>query len=87
MLIESIEIIESQLNEVDKKIEESAKKLNSPIFSISDIGIYTGMCILSDNGDINALILPKISLAFLAWLLVYSVHITNMQVQSHFQQV
>ena len=48
-----IEFIERQLNNVDKKIEESAKKLNSPIFSISGIGIYTRICILSGTGDIR----------------------------------
>lgn len=53
MLIESIELIESQLQCVDKKIEESAFQLNSPITSIPGIGIYTGMCILSEIGDIN----------------------------------
>lgn len=53
MLIESIELIERQLNDVDKKIEESARKLNSPIFSIPGIGTYTGMCILSEIGDIK----------------------------------
>lgn len=53
MLIESIELIENQLQCVDKKIGESAVQLNSPITSIPGIGIYTGMCILSEIGDIN----------------------------------
>ncbi|MEG0658895.1 IS110 family transposase [Anaerorhabdus sp.] len=53
MLIESIELIEKQLDSVDKKIEESAVQLNSPITTIPGIGIYTGMCILSEIGDIN----------------------------------
>lgn len=45
--------IERLLKDVDKKIEESAKKLNSPIFSIPGIRFYTGMCILSEIGDIH----------------------------------
>ena len=53
MLIESIKLIENQLNDVNKKIEESAKKLNSSIFSIPSIGIYTGVCILSEIGNIQ----------------------------------
>ncbi|MEG1168793.1 MAG: IS110 family transposase, partial [Erysipelotrichaceae bacterium] len=32
---------------------ESAVQLNSPITTIPGIGIYTGMCILSEIGDIN----------------------------------
>ena len=38
---------------VDKKIEELVAKLDSPIFSIPGIGIYTGMSILSEIGDIH----------------------------------
>lgn len=51
--IESIELIENQLNDVDKKIEESAKKPNSSIFSIPSIGIHTRMCILIEIGNIQ----------------------------------
>lgn len=53
MLIETIELVKTQLKEVDKKIEEIAVKLNSPIFSIPGIGTYTGMTILSEIGDID----------------------------------
>ena len=52
-LIENIELSTSQLKTVDKKIEELAAKLDSPIFSIPGIGIYTRMSILSEIGDIN----------------------------------
>ena len=52
-LISSIELIISQLDEVDKKIEELADNSKSPIFTISGIGAITGMSILSEIGDIN----------------------------------
>ncbi|MFR1174407.1 MAG: hypothetical protein ACLSEA_12950 [Thomasclavelia ramosa] len=39
MLIENIELLTSQLKTVDKKTEELAAKLDSPIFSIPGIGI------------------------------------------------
>lgn len=53
MLIESIELVNSQLEMVDKKIEDLALTLNSPIFSIPGIGFYTEMTILSEIGDIH----------------------------------
>ena len=53
MLIENIELLASQLKTVDKKIEELAIKLDSPIFSIPGIGIYSGMSILSEIGNIH----------------------------------
>ena len=53
MLIENIELLTSQLKTVDKKIEELDAKLDSLIFSIPGIGIYTGMSILSEIGDIH----------------------------------
>lgn len=53
MLIESIELIEAHLAVVDKKIEELATTLNSPIFTIPGIGTYSGMSILSEIGDID----------------------------------
>ncbi len=52
-LIASIELIDSQLNAVDKKIEELALKTNSPITSIPGIASITGMSILSEIGDIS----------------------------------
>lgn len=53
MLMESIQLVNSQLEIVDKKIEDLASTLNSPIFSIPGIGFYTGMTILSEIGDIH----------------------------------
>jgi len=53
MLIDNIELLTSQLKTVDKKIEELAAKLDSPIFSIPGIGIYSGMSILGEIGDIH----------------------------------
>lgn len=53
MLIENIELLASQLKTVDKKIEELAAKPDSPIFSVPGIGIYSGMSILSETGDIH----------------------------------
>ena len=53
MLIENIELLTSQLKTIDKKIEELDAKLDSLIFSIPGIGIYTGMSILSEIGDIH----------------------------------
>ncbi len=52
-LIQNIDRIIDQKEEVDKKIEELASELNSPIFSIPGIGIYSGLAILSEIGDIN----------------------------------
>lgn len=46
-------LIEIQLKDVNNKIEESAKKLNSPIFFIPGIGFYTEICILSEINDIH----------------------------------
>ena len=52
-LIILIETIEKQIKEIDKKIEELSTDLNSPITSIPGIGIFSGMSILSEYGDIN----------------------------------
>ncbi|MCB7558396.1 transposase, partial [Tyzzerella nexilis] len=43
-----------QLKTIDKKIEELDAKLDSLIFSIPGIGIYTGMSILSEIGDFHS---------------------------------
>ena len=50
-LIAQIELITSQLSEMDKKIEDFALSSNSPIFSISGISI-SGTSILSQIADI-----------------------------------
>lgn len=52
-LIASIELLMDQLDIVDKKIEELAHTLNSPIFTIPGIGWITGMSILCELGPID----------------------------------
>lgn len=53
-LIQSIELLMAQLEEVDNKIEELARPLNSPIFTIPGIGFITGMSILCELGSIDS---------------------------------
>ena len=52
-LIGIIELIEEQLSDYKKKIEELATTLNSPIFTIPGIGYITGLSILSEINDIK----------------------------------
>lgn len=52
-LVASIELLSEQLDVVDKKIEELARQLNSPIFTIPGIGFITGMSILCELGPID----------------------------------
>ena len=52
-LIASIELLMDQLDIVDRKIEELARTLNSPIFTIPGIGWITGMSILCELGPID----------------------------------
>lgn len=52
-LVTSIELLMNQLHEVDIKIEELARSLNSPIFTIPGIGLITGMSILCELGPID----------------------------------
>lgn len=52
-LIASIQLLMDQLDVVDKKIEELARQLNSPIFTIPGIGWITGMSILCELGPID----------------------------------
>lgn len=51
-LISQIELINAQLDEIDKKIEEFSVKTNSPIISIPGISHFSGTSILSELGDI-----------------------------------
>ena len=51
-LVCQIEMIEEQLSEIDKKIEEFSLKNNSPILSIPGISHFSGTSILSELGDI-----------------------------------
>lgn len=52
-LIEIIEILDRQINEIDKKIEEFALKNNSPILSIPGISYFSGISILAELGDLH----------------------------------
>lgn len=53
-----------QLDEVDKKIEELAHRLNSPIFTIPSIGFITGMSILCELGSIDNFSSPSKVIAY-----------------------
>ena len=52
-LIGIIELIEEQIKEIDKKIEEFSLQTNSPILSIPGISHFSGTSILSELGDIG----------------------------------
>lgn len=52
-LIAIIQAREEQISILDKKIEEFARQLNSPILSIPGISHITGMTILAEIGDIT----------------------------------
>lgn len=52
-LLKKIEVLQEQLAEIDKKIEELSQSLNSPIFSIPGIGAITGVTLLGECGDIS----------------------------------
>lgn len=51
-LISQIELIHSQINEIDKKIEEFSIQNNSPILSVPGISHFSGTSILAELGDI-----------------------------------
>ena len=51
-LIGMIELIDEQLEEIDKKIEEFSVQTNSPILSIPGISHFSGTSILAELGDI-----------------------------------
>ena len=51
-LVCQIELLEQQLFEIDKKIEEFSLQNNSPILSIPGISHFSGTSILSELGDI-----------------------------------
>lgn len=63
-LINQIELIESQINEIDKKIEEYSKQLNSPISSVKGIGTFGTVSILSEYGDILNFTTPDKMISF-----------------------
>ena len=52
-LVNQIELINEQIAETDKKIEESSVKNNSPILSIPGISHFSGTSILAELGDIS----------------------------------
>lgn len=51
-LVSQIELLEEQLLEIDKKIEEFSRQNNSPILSIPGISHFSGTSILAELGDI-----------------------------------
>ena len=52
-LISQIELINEQLDEINKKIEEFSCQNDSPILSIPGISHFSGTSILTELGDIN----------------------------------
>ena len=48
-----IELINEQLDEIDKKIEEFSRQTNSPILTIPGISHFSGTSILAEFGNIN----------------------------------
>lgn len=52
-LIDQIELIQKQIDEVDKKIEEFSTTTNSPIITIPGISDFSGTSILAELGDIH----------------------------------
>ena len=52
-LIDIIELINVQISEVDKKIEEFSVQNNSPILTIPGISHFSGTSILAELGDLR----------------------------------
>ena len=52
-LVSQIELLEEQLSEIDKKIEEFSVQNNSPILTIPGISHFSGTSILAELGDIG----------------------------------
>ena len=52
-LVCQIELINEQIDEIDKKIEEFSIQNNSPIISIPGIAHFSGTSIIAELGDIN----------------------------------
>lgn len=63
-LITTIELVSSQIDEIDIKIEELALQLHSPIFTIPGIGLITGFSILCEIQDISLFASSKKLIAF-----------------------
>ena len=51
-LVSQIELLEQQISEIDKKIEEFSLQNNSPILSIPGISHFSGTSILAELGDV-----------------------------------
>lgn len=51
-LIAQIELIQKQISEIDKKIEEFSLQMNSPILTIPGISHFSGTSILAEIGEI-----------------------------------
>ena len=62
--ISIIQFIQEQLNDVEKRIKEILKEINSPILSIPGISFKTAGSILAEIGDISRFDSPSKLLAF-----------------------
>lgn len=52
-LVDQIQLIEKQIKEIDKKIEEHSTSVDSPILSIPGISHFSGTSILAEIGNID----------------------------------
>lgn len=64
MTIELIELLESQINDIEKQVSDFIKKSDNVIISIPGIGDMTAAIIISEIGDINRFNNPGQVLAF-----------------------
>lgn len=64
MTIELIELLESQINDIEKQVSNFIKKSDNVIISIPGIGDMTAAIIISEIGDINRFNNPGQVLAF-----------------------
>lgn len=64
MTIELIELLESQINDIEKQVSDFIKKSDNVITSIPGIGDMTAAIIISEIGDINRFNNPGQVLAF-----------------------
>ena len=64
MTIDLIELLESQINDIEKQVSEFIKKSDNVITSIPGIGDMTAAIIISEIGDINRFNNPGQVLAF-----------------------
>lgn len=63
-LIEQISFIENQVKETEAEISGIMEKLESPITTITGIGLVTGAAILSEIGDVSKFDSPRKLVAF-----------------------